>query len=225
MIYQSLSTFLKKEAPDIELKSYENVLNLRVPTRRVYDQREKTVDQGSCIAMAIANAIEAQSGGHWLVDPISLYEDTKKLEKRQNDESKDKSGTSFESVAIILQSVRYIKNIILLSDVDEILTWLVNFGIPAIAVKWYEGFSNPKGMWKNRFMEAKGRVVGKHALALIGIYQPIFKNVHLLLENSWGYSWGNEGKALLDIDSLEKTLLTNQKTGIGFTFKTVDKSR
>lgn len=223
MIYQSLSNFLKKEAPNIELETYKKVLNLRVPTGRIYDQREKTVDQGNCIAMAIANAIEAQSGGNWLIDPNALYEEAKKIEKRQNEDIKDESGTKFETIAVALQNIRYIKNIVLLSDVDEILTWLVNFGIPAIAVKWYGGFANPKGMWKNRFMEAKGNILGFHALALIGIIQPIFKNVHLLLENSWGHSWGNKGKALLDIDNLEKTLLTKQKTGIGFTFKTLDK--
>lgn len=93
------------------------------------------------------------------------------------------------------------------------------FGPAVIGTNWYEAMFNTNGMG---FIHPIGRLIGGHCLTIVGVkikYKKRFFNwfcrtwddvdlneSYFILHNSWGQSWGVNGRAYLYLSDFEKLL-------------------
>lgn len=86
---------------------------------------------------------------------------------------------------------------------EEVLIALSNLGPVSIGVRWYQGFDKPdcKG-----FVKISGSKRGGHAFQLIGI--DVEKRV-VWAVNSWGSSWGKNGRFCFSFEDLDRLLKEN----------------
>lgn len=73
-------------------------------------------------------------------------------------------------------------------------------GPAVIGVNWYERMFAPGS---DGFLRVGGAVAGGHAIAVIGVSVP---RRAFRLHNSWGKSWGDQGRAWLSWDDMERLL-------------------
>ncbi len=78
-----------------------------------------------------------------------------------------------------------------------------------VGTNWYEGMDNPDG---NGFLNIQGQVRGGHEYELVGID---IDQQAFVMENSWGDSWGNKGRALISWHDMDRLLGEDGEVGIG----------
>lgn len=86
------------------------------------------------------------------------------------------------------------------NNVADVVATLGYHGPVVLGVNWYSAMYKPGS---DGFIRAQGDVVGGHCLLARGV--GISKNA-ILLQNSWGYSWGNNGTCWISFDDLDRLI-------------------
>lgn len=189
-----------------ELKPGENWRKVKgiYKKGRVFDQtKEGYADPNYCAGCVAANMYEIATKK--IESGKAIYNNAKNFEEKISKSNKDFSyGTSFKSVFSALSRRQKLKDPILidLKGIEEVMSWLVAQGPVGFGGMWTEGMVYPTGWWRKRWMKDKGPNYGNHASTIIGTHP----KGYLVIENSWGYNWGNKALGHMKWTEFEKFL-------------------
>lgn len=123
-------------------------------------------------------------------------------------------GSSTRAGLEVLRKLGFIDEYRWALDLKEASTYLGYYGPLVIGVDWYEGMFGPD---VNGFIHATGNMAGGHCICVIGVHiewknktlPKTWDNVDMLasywlLHNSWGQSWGQNGRAKLALIDVMK---------------------
>lgn len=139
-------------------------------------------------------------------DPTSfahyVYNEAKKVDDTPGE---NYEGTSVLAGAKTIQSLGIVKSYSWAFSVDEVINGILSTGPVVLGINWYEGmYEAPGGLLK-----VKGKLAGGHCILAIGyrVGSTIAGGKDtILLQNSWGPSWGNGGIAEITVTDLAKLL-------------------
>lgn len=119
-------------------------------------------------------------------------------------------GTSVRAGAKILAKQGYISSYRWAFDGATAVNHLLNVGPMVIGVDYYEGMMAVDG---KGFVYPKGRMIGGHAVAVIGVNTlekcPDGNTGAVTYLNSWSPSWGRKGRAKLSIHAFDQLIRAN----------------
>ena len=112
--------------------------------------------------------------------------------KVEDGEPGQENGSTVRSVAKVAQNIGRITAYAWAASTDEITYWLLHQGPVIVGVNWYYGMETPDA--KN-IIHPTGGVAGGHCFLL----NEKTDNELYGLQNSWGSTWGVNGKAYISI--------------------------
>lgn len=119
----------------------------------------------------------------------------------------DYDGTSVLAGAKVLKELGVVKEYRWCFKIEDVIDALLTKGPVVLGIYWYAGmYDAPNGVLK-----VTGEVVGGHCITAVGFVlakDSATGEDSILLQNSWGYSWGKWGLAEITVTDL-KTLLDN----------------
>ena len=155
--------------------------NCQLSTNFIYGIRKALYNQqGKGMSLRDACKIVANYGDPLLVDCPGNTEVSKVYEIAE-------SVMTNKEIMNTASTFR-IKSYFSCNTIDEIKTALINYGPVLIGVKWFKDYKVVNGVLTGGNSESSGC----HALVCYG-YTP----EGLLIQNSWGKHWGNEGRFIL----------------------------
>ncbi len=159
------------------------------------------LDTPHCVGFACAdfgNTLPIDSG-QTNADGHAIYYAAKVFD----DEPREENGSTIRSGAKALQQRGMIQNYAFAKTVDELATWLDAKGPVVMGTTWYSAMMDTD---KKGFVHAHGRMEGGHAWALIGYDFRNPFNRYFVGLNSWGVSWGQNGRFNISTGDLRKLL-------------------
>lgn len=160
-------------------------------------------DQGSvpqCVAYAWTHWLEDGPITHSevapIVQPAELYAEAQKIDEWPGE---NYDGTSVRAGAKVLQSKGFISSYYWASTVSEIADAILNNGPVVVGTNWYYDMFEPI----NDVIYPNGVVAGGHAYIINGVN---LKKGLFRIKNSWGRSWGGDGRVWMQIEDFEKLL-------------------
>lgn len=137
-------------------------------------------------------------------DPAGLYHAA-----QQNDEwpGEGYDGTSALGAMRVLSPAGYVKEYVWAYEAMEVVQWILQHGPVLIGTNWYETmFDVESSHWLRVHAEKNPAIAGGHETLLIGTDTakkcPDGTVGAVRLQNSWGTSWGDGGRAWLSISDL-----------------------
>jgi hypothetical protein len=131
-----------------------------------------------------------------------VYKEAQKVDQWPGE---DYEGTSVLAGAKIMSRYGVIHQYRWAFGIHDVIGALMSQGPVVLGINWYSGmYSAPKGR-----LTVSGNHVGGHAILAIG-YNPssqAFKGKEtVILQNSWGKSWGIDGVAEITVEDLDRLL-------------------
>ena len=132
----------------------------------------------------------------------------------------DWDGESYEGTSVIagakaMQSINLLIEYRWAFSIQDIVQAIIKTGPVVLGLDWLEDmYEAPSGV-----LLPKGKVVGCHCITAIGFYtSSLLLNGEpgILLQNSWGNTWGNNSKAIIKVTDLELLLVKSEKACIPF---------
>lgn len=171
----------------------------RIPT--VLDQG----NEGACVGFGMAAELAARPViVHGVDDDYArgIYYDARKIDEWVGE---DYSGTSVLAGAKVLQQRGHITEYRWARTVDELALAIGYAGPAVIGVDWHTGMDNVDA---EGFIHASGPVRGGHCVVVPSVAVVTKKRTrpYFELQNSWGPSWGVNGRAKIAFDDMAKLL-------------------
>lgn len=110
------------------------------------------------------------------------------------------SGTSVLAGAKMAVNLGFIQEYRWAFGLQDLLDALSHFGPAVLGVNWYEGMSNPDA---DGYIRPTGQQTGGHCIVAIGVN---VEERYVLLHNSWGTGWGENGRCKISWDDLATLL-------------------
>jgi hypothetical protein len=133
-----------------------------------------------------------------------IYNSAKKIDYW---EGEDYEGTSVLAGAKMMQQLGLIKEYRWCFRIEDVIDALLTKGPVVLGIYWYESMYEAK----DGILDVSGDIVGGHCIAAVGFKlakdSPTGEDT-IILQNSWGYSWGTWGLAEIRVRDL-KALLDN----------------
>jgi hypothetical protein len=131
-----------------------------------------------------------------------IYREAQKIDQWPGE---DYEGTSVLAGAKIMSRYNVIHQYRWAFGINDVVNALMSQGPVVLGINWYSGmYSAPHGK-----LEVFGNHVGGHCILAIG-YNPSSQEFDgketIILQNSWGESWGNHGVAEMTVEALDKLL-------------------
>lgn len=127
-------------------------------------------------------------------------------------------GTSVLAGAKTLQTQGFFSSYSWGLDAEEVARGVGYFGPAVLGTNWYEGMFNPD---PQGFLRPTGRLSGGHAILICGIkivynsyltwrnrtWRDVdFQRSYVVVHNSWGKEWGNNGRAKISLTDLARLM-------------------
>lgn len=117
-------------------------------------------------------------------------------------EGEDYDGTSVLAGAKSMQTFSLLKEYRWAFSIGEMIDGLIAKGPVVLGIPWYEGmYEAPNGI-----LTVSGESVGGHCILAVGYRVYPSGEDAVILQNSWGTSWGINGLAEIKVSELEKLL-------------------
>lgn len=114
----------------------------------------------------------------------------------------DYEGTSVLAGAKSMQTFRLLKEYRWAFSIDEVIDGIIAKGPVVLGIPWYEGmYEAPGGI-----LTVSGENVGGHCILAVGYKIYPGGEDAVILQNSWGNSWGTNGLAEIKVSELAKLL-------------------
>jgi hypothetical protein len=168
----------------------------------------KALDQGEkphCVAFAGTQfLLSAPVKNLPFSTPAELYAECQKADEW---EGENYDGTSVRALFKVLQSRGYISRYEWAFDVDTLTRHVLATAPAVIGVSWHAGMLYPD---RESFIQAKGNVVGGHAVMVSGVNLkkkcPDGSLGAFRIMNSWSGQWGQKGKCWISIPDMKKLI-------------------
>jgi hypothetical protein len=111
-------------------------------------------------------------------------------------------GTSVRAGAKVMQAMGFIDSYLWAWDIQTTIDAVLRFGPVVVGTNWYEGMFYPEYN-NNRVVKPTGRIAGGHAWLIEGANrkQGLFR-----AKNSWGRSWGRQGRFWISFEDMERLI-------------------
>jgi hypothetical protein len=171
------------------------------PVTRFWDI-DVWLDQGSegaCVGFAWGHDIAAEPA----VGPVDngyarfIYHEARFIDEWVGE---DYEGTSVLAGAKVMTKLGWISEYRWAFSTDDVLATLGSLGPVILGVNWYSDMFDTDA---NGYVHVSGQLLGGHAILITGVD---FENSRVQLHNSWGQSWGQNGKAWLSFSDLDRLL-------------------
>lgn len=134
----------------------------------------------------------------------SIYQRAKVLDPW---EGENYEGTSVLAGAKAMREAGLIKEYRWCFNVEDVIDAILTTGPVVLGIYWYESmYDAPNGV-----LDVSGQIVGGHCITAVGFKlakDSVTGEDTVILQNSWGYSWGTWGLAEIRVRDL-KVLLDN----------------
>jgi hypothetical protein len=170
---------------------------------RSYTWRCNTwLDQGSegaCVGFAWAHDVAARPRERLIdgFDARNIYHAAQRVDEWPGE---DYEGTSVLGGAKVCHELGHFAEYRWATSLDDLLLGIGYFGPAVLGVNWYQGMSNTDD---DGYIHAVGSVLGGHAILAHSVN---VKQQYVVLHNSWGQSWGVNGRAKILFEDLEALL-------------------
>ena len=156
-------------------------------------------NEGACVGFALAHEIAAEPV---VIDVVASYATMIYHEAQKVDQwpGEDYEGTSVLAGAKVVKRLGWFEEYRWGFSTTDVIESIVNIGPVVLGINWYGG------MWDtdaNGYIHPTGDLAGGHAIAAIGYDAD---RDAILLHNSWGPSWGVDGRAWLSTAALSGLL-------------------
>lgn len=190
-----------------------------VPQARIWrDATDPILDQGDtghCVGFSGAGLLadpEPRVAGITNQDGHVLYYECK--DEDADGSANREAGSYVRTLAKVLRHRGRIDAYAWATSVDEIVQWLWTRGPVVVGTDWYSGMMDPPA---SGVIQPLGHLVGGHAYVLVGVVdvhgQPVTEvtpaHTYLMVQNSWGRAWGNDGTALIELGDFARSLLAH----------------
>jgi hypothetical protein len=195
-------------APDARDRAYQLAARNSLRRSRAWRDDQWFGDQADsqkCVGFAWAHWLSASPVSQWL-DPAGLYELARYVDEW---EGEDYEGTSIRAGAKVLQLLGFFREYHWASQLDLIVSALLERGPVVMGTHWYTGMLSPD---PEGFIAPWGNVLGGHAYLLTAV-DGHAKRVRV--KNSWSRAWGDNGHAWLSFHDLEQLLSEDGEACIG----------
>lgn len=123
-------------------------------------------------------------------------------------DGEDYSGTSVHAGVKAMRDVGLVKEYRWAFSITDVIDSILSKSPVVLGVKWYSGmYEAPNGV-----LTVSGDLVGGHAITAVGYsvqYKDLGGEDTIILRNSWGPDWGNNGLAEIKVSELEALLMDN----------------
>lgn len=164
---------------------------------------------GSCTGNATAGAINTvpihRPGIRLLIEPdaLKIYELATTIDDITGSYPPTDTGSSGLSAAKAAQQLGLITSYTHAFSMVQALTALMS-GPVITGVSWYEGFDNPD---KHGLVSISGQIRGGHEFEVLGFQLGhTFDQSLVICENSWGKTWGLNGRFNFTVATWQKLL-------------------
>ena len=168
----------------------------------------RTLDQGregACTGFAVAHELIAQPSvvrrgvdAHFA--KTKIYWEAQKIDRFKGGSYPGADpymeGSSVLAAMKIAKRLGYISEYRWAFGIEDVKKAISEIGPVVLGIPWYEGMFDPASCGK---LHPIGEKVGAHAILARGIHVPGRK---ILLHNSWGSDWGDNGCAWISWDDL-----------------------
>jgi hypothetical protein len=176
--------------------------------KRVWtSRREGPLDQGregACVGYSCAGELAAKPAAFAVTDQTALkiYAAARDFDASEGRHYPD--GATVIAGLQVCRRANYFSKFLWCFGIDDTINWIVRRGPVILGINWYDGMYDPDS---RGLLKVGGQIVGGHAIMCNGFWpaHPQFGDV-LVLTNSWGKSWGLNGRAYLPIEDAVRLL-------------------
>lgn len=156
--------------------------------------------EGACVGFAMAHELAARPApiaGVTAADATRIYRAAQKLDPWPGENYEGSSTLAGMKVLVAEGKVTEYRWAF---SLEELVLAVGYRGPCAIGVNWYEGMfdPDPKG-----FLRPSGLLSGGHCTLVVGVNVP---GQYVTIHNSWGKSWGANGRARIAFGDLRRLL-------------------
>ena len=129
-------------------------------------------------------------------------------------------GTNYEGTSVLagakaMQEAGFLKEYRWAFDIEDVIDAILTTGPVVLGIYWYDSmYDAPEGI-----LSVSGKIVGGHCITAVG-YKMAKDSVTgedtIILQNSWGYSWGTWGLAEIRVSQLADLLKNSGEACVPF---------
>lgn len=184
---------------DYDLRSFIPIVKHEIElTEKMWEFPSGPLDQGDsshCIGFAAADwGINLPTNTNFTNDDgHRFYYECKEIEGQPGEEN----GAYIRSIGKVLKANKHLEAYAFAPDINTIKYWLLYKGPIIAGTIWTEGMFTPD---ENNVIHPTGSSMGGHAYLL----NEWRVDDYIGIQNSWGESWGKNGKAYISKEDFER---------------------